>query len=168
MPTVPDSPEVSGPRQRKPSMKATTNGDPNVERNRKRSEQVQKKGAAPAPTKKKNSVQASAKTTTATAKAAPAVPAASAKPAPQRCSVEVEEADAETDHHTGTQASVPPRNPRRILEAADGSDDDTEGDPVPDLIAVDNDNDDEGTDTEELEESAEAELSAWHRSCVRG
>jgi hypothetical protein len=101
MPTAPDSPEVSGPCQCKPSMKVTTNGDPNVERSWKKSEQVQKKGTAPAPTKKKATAQAPAKTTTATAKAAPmavkqAIQASSAKPAMQCRSAEVEEVYADS------------------------------------------------------------------------
>ena len=46
----------------------------------------------------------------------------------RRPSVEIEEVfDDESDCHT----SAPPRNPRHIMEAADGSDDDKE-DPVPD------------------------------------
>jgi len=95
---------------------------------------------------------------------APSVPA---KLAPRRPSVEVEEVYDEADHHT----SVPPRNPRHILEATDGSDDDMEGleDPAPELININNDDDDD-EDVEVLEapeESAEAELSTWHCSCVR-
>jgi hypothetical protein len=105
MPTVPDSPEVSGPRHHKPLMKVTTNGDPNAEQNRKKSEQVQKKGTVPVPAKKKVSAQAPAKMTAATTKAALtvaklAVQAARAKPAPRRCSLEVDEDSTEADHHT--------------------------------------------------------------------
>jgi hypothetical protein len=163
MPTVPDSPDVSGPRKRKLSTKVTTNGDPNVERKRKKSEQVQKKshGTAPAPKKKPST------TATAVPKVAKqAVQVAPAKPAPRRRSVEVEEVYDEVDHHT----SVPPRNPRHILEAADGSDDDMEEDPAPELITIDDDDEDENMDTEKVletpEESAEAELSMWYCLCV--
>ena len=63
---------------------------------------------------------------------------ATRKPAPWHPSVEIEEVyDDESDHHT----SVPPRNPRCILESADGSDDDIEG---PKLIVVDNNKDESG------------------------
>ena len=137
MPTVPDSPEVSGPRQRKPSMKATTNGDPSVERSRKRSEQVQKKSMAAAPTKKKPPTQAPAKTTTTTvAKAAPA------KLVPQRRSAEV---------HTEAEHMSP------IQEGADGSGEDSEDAAVPNT-----DSEDHSTDTDQdTKESEEAELSAF-------
>jgi hypothetical protein len=127
-------------------MKVTTNGNPNVERNRKKSEQVQKKGMAPAPTKKKSSTQAPTKTTATTAKAAPmvakqAVQAASAKQAPRHRSIEVDEVYTEADHHT----SDPPRNPRRILEAADGSDDNMEEGATPEEIPINSNDDDEDT-----------------------
>jgi hypothetical protein len=113
--------------------------------------------------------QAPAKMTSATTKAAltvakPAVQAACAKPAPQHCSLEVDEDSTEADHHT----SVPPRNPRHILEAADGSDNMMEEDAAPEQITIKDDGD-KDTDTEDvLEESAEAELSAGRCSCVRG
>ena len=113
MPT--DSPEASGPRKRKLSTKVTTNGDPEVERKRKKLE-AKKHSTKPAPTKKHSSTQAPAKTKTTTK--------AAAKPAPRprRPSVEIEEVEDESDYHT----SVPPRNPQHILEAADGSDDDVD------------------------------------------
>ena len=97
---------------------------------------------------------------TITAKAAPAVvkktaQPASAKPAPQH-------------------PSVPPCNPRHILEveatdASGSSDNDIYGDPAPEPITI---NDlDNSVDIEEVpkapEESAEAELSMWHYSCIR-
>jgi hypothetical protein len=99
MPT--DSPEASGPRKRKLSTKVITNGDPEVERKRKKLE-----------TKKQSTKQAS----TQKLKKAAMKPA----PRPQRPSIEVEEVEDESDYHT----SVPPHNPKNILEAADGSDDD--------------------------------------------
>jgi hypothetical protein len=99
MPT--DSPEASGPRKRKLSTKVITNGDPEVERKRKKLE-----------TKKQSTKQAS----TQKLKKAAMKPA----PQPQRPSIEVEEVEDESDYHT----SVPPHNPKNILEATDGSDDD--------------------------------------------
>ncbi|KAF8797536.1 hypothetical protein BYT27DRAFT_7219084 [Phlegmacium glaucopus] len=45
----------------------------------------------------------------------------------RRPSVEVEEIEDESDYCT----SVPPHNPRHVLEAADGSDNDIEEDPAP-------------------------------------
>jgi hypothetical protein len=84
---------------------------------------------------------------------------ASTKSAPRRPSINVEKVEDELD----CRASVPPRNPRHILEAADGSDDDMEEDTASKLIVVD-DNDDMASDKggiEEPEESDEAELSKW-------
>jgi hypothetical protein len=127
MPT--DFPEASGPRKRKLSSKVTTNGDPEVERKRKRLEAI-KQSTKPALT-----TQAPAKTKPATKPA----------PRPQRPSVETEESDEESDHHT----SVPPHNPQRVLEATNGSDNDDEA-PVPDGNKE---------DLEVPEESDEAELS---------
>ena len=71
MPT--DSPEASGPRKRKLSTKVTTNGDPEVERKRKKLE-AKKHSTKPAPTQKHSSTQAPAKTKTMTK--------AATKPAP--------------------------------------------------------------------------------------
>ena len=114
-PTPMDSPEASGPRKCKLSTKVTTNGDPEVERKRKKLE-AKKQSTKAAPTQKHSSTQAPAKTKTTTK--------AAAKPAPQqrRPSIEIEEIEDEADYHT----SVPPRNPQHILEAADGSDDDVD------------------------------------------
>ena len=191
MPT--SSPEASGPRKRKLSTKVTTNGDPEVERKRKRLE-AKEQITKPVPTQKHPSTQVPAKTKTTTkvaTKPAPrprrpsveieevedesadrtSVPPRNSQhileaangsdndaitPAPprkstkkpvvtkQRPSVELEEVfDDESDRHT----SVPPRNPRHILEAADGSDNDEE-DPVPDT----------NEEREAPEESDEAEL----------
>jgi len=113
MPT--DSPEASGPRKRKLSTKVTTNGDPEVERKKKKLE-AKKQSTKPAPTQKHSSTQAPAKTKTTTK--AVAKPA----PRPRHPSVEIEEVEDESDYRT----SVPPRNPQHILEAADGSDDDVD------------------------------------------
>ena len=111
MPT--NSPEASGPRKRKLSTKVTTNGDPEVERKRKRLE-AKEQSTKPAPTQKLPSTQVPAKPK-ATTKAA-TKPA----PRPRYPSVEIEEVEDESADHT----SVPPRNPQHVLEAADGSDDD--------------------------------------------
>jgi hypothetical protein len=183
MPEVPDSLEVLGPRKRKLSTKANTNGDPIEERKQKRLAQGQKTGAptkrivqssaktmAPAktplaktavPAKTTASVKttspaktmAPAKISTMFAKVAPM--AGPSKPGPRRPSVEIEEVDDESN----CQSSVSPRNPRHILEAADGSDDDIEGPPEPIIIDVD----DEGMDNveENPEEDDEAELRRW-------
>src|SRR5271155_449472 len=169
MPQAPNSPEVSGPRQRKLSEKANTNGDPIVERKKNKLASTQKMDAAP-PTKK--IIQSSAKTTasaktplakTATAtktmapakktttfaRVAPIVGQAGPSKQRQRPAVEIEEVDDESDSNT---SSVPPCNPRHVLEATDGSDDDIEG---PEAIVTDVD---EGIE-EEPEEDDEAELS---------
>ena len=71
MPT--DYPEASGPRKRKPLTKVTTNGDPEVERKKKKLE-AKKQSSKQAPTQKHSSTQAPAKTKTTTK--------AAAKPAP--------------------------------------------------------------------------------------
>ena len=116
----------------------------------------------PAPSKKKSSTSARAPVKTkATTKVTPGVmkKVASTKSAPRRPSVNVEKVEDELD----CRASVPPRNPRHILEAADGSDDDMEEDTASKPIVVD-DNDDMASDKggiEEPEESDEAELSKW-------
>jgi hypothetical protein len=103
MPT--ESPEAFGPRKRKLSTKVTTNGDPEVERKRKKLE-AKKKSMKPAPTQKH-----SLKKT-----------AAQHAPRQRHPSVEIEEIEDESDLHT----SVPPRNPRHILEAANSSDNDVD------------------------------------------
>jgi len=107
MPT--DSPEASGPRKRKLSTKVTTNGDPEVERKRKRLE-AKEQSTKLAPTQKLPSTQV------------PAKPATKPAPRPQHPSVEIEEVEDESADHT----SVAPRNPQHVLEATDGSDDDVD------------------------------------------
>jgi len=72
------------------------------------------------------------------------------------------------DHYS----SVPPRNPRHILESVDGSGDDVERDPglKPNLVGDHEDNeevDGEEEAPEAPEESAEAELSMFLNSCIR-
>jgi hypothetical protein len=70
MPT--DSPEASGPRKHKLSTKATTNGDPEVERKKKKLE-AKKQSMKSAPTKKHSSTRAPVSPTTKLAtKPAPA------------------------------------------------------------------------------------------------
>jgi hypothetical protein len=175
MPTNPDNPkssDIHGPRKRTLSTKAATNGDPlaNAERKRQKLDEVQKKTATTALTKKQPTMAPAKKKTTVT-KAAPAVKKQIAPSVPQvrHPSVEVEEVYDEENHHT----SVPPRNQRHILEAADGSDDNMDEDPA-DIMTIDDDEDDNNLNAageevlEEPEESAEAELSMWpHCSCVR-
>ena len=164
------APEISGPRKRKLSTKATTNGDPQA-RKRQKSGTTVKKTVTAALTAVKNGVTAAltkkktSKTATGTSKAASVAPnRASAKGReknPQkRASVE-DIADDSDDI-----PSNPPQNPKHILEAVDGSDDDDQ-DPAPELIEVDDDDDDDEeddgdedeTNLEAPEESAEAELS---------
>lgn len=109
----------------------------------------------PAPSKKQSSTSTWVPVKTkATTKVTPGITkkAAPAKPAPRRPSIEVEEVENELDCHT----SVPPRNPRHILEAADGSDDDMEEDTASKLIVVDNDND-MANDKEGIEEPEESD-----------
>jgi hypothetical protein len=104
-----DSPEASGPRKRKLSTKVITNGDPVVERKKKKLE-TKKQNKKPAPTKKL--ARAPANTTTK--------PAAKLAPAPRPSIEDEDEADCRT--------SIPPRNPKNILEASDGSDDGSDDD----------------------------------------
>ena len=110
-----DSPEASGPHKHKLSTKVTTNGDPEVEQKRKKLE-VKKQSTKAAPTQKHSSTGPPAKKKTMTK--------AATKPTPQQWhpSVEIEEIEDEVDYC----ASVPPRNPQHILEAADRSDDDVD------------------------------------------
>jgi hypothetical protein len=159
MPTTPESSGAHGPRKRTLSTKAATNGDPIAEKKRKKSEEVQRKGATTALTQKKLTTTTKKNKIAATKKAASS---SSAKQAPRRPSIEIEEVYDEADHHT----SVPPRNPRHILEAADGSDDDMDDimddEPAPELITIDDDDEDIEVVHEAPEESAEAELRMWH------
>jgi hypothetical protein len=110
-----DSPEAFGPHKCKLSTKVTTNGDPEVEQKRKKLE-AKKQSMKAAPTQKHSSTGPPAKTKTMTK--------AAAKPTPQQqCpSVEIKEIEDKVNYC----ASVPPRNPQHILEAADGSDDDVD------------------------------------------
>jgi hypothetical protein len=102
MPT--DSPEVPGPRKRKLSTKVATNGDPAVERKRKKLE-AQKQSTKPAHTQKNSSTvtQAPAKIKTTTKAATKSTPQL------RRPSVEIEEIEDDSELDDGT--SVPPRNP---------------------------------------------------------
>jgi hypothetical protein len=143
MPSTPNPPEVVGPRKRKLSTKAAANGDFEVEQKRKKLESVRKKNARMAPTKKNPSATAPPKKTTTTAKQV-STKTAAPKTVRRYPSAEVEDVDDDSDHHI----SVPPRNPRHILEATDGSDDD-----------IEEDEEEPEESAEEPEESAEAELS---------
>lgn len=140
MPETPDSPEAFGPRKRKLSEKATTNGDPNVERKQKRLEQVQNMRAAPAPTKK--TIQAPVKSM------APAKTMASAKtkaPAKTMAPAEVEPVEEISDNsETEEDIELPVSAPEPIMV------DDDDGDVMP----VDN-------AEENPEEDDEAELRKW-------
>ena len=95
--------EVSGPCKHKLSTKVITNSDP-VEKWKKQKLASKKQGTKPAPIKKRNTTKAIAKL------------------GPQQWGPSIEEIEDESDHNT----SVPPRNPRHILEAADRSDDDVD------------------------------------------
>ena len=140
MPETPDSPEAFGPHKHKLSEKATTNGDPNVERKQKRLEQVQNMRAAPAPTKK--TIQAPVKSM------APAKTMASAKtkaPAKMMAPAEVEPVEEISDNlETEEDIKLPVSAPEPIMV------DDDDGDVMP----VDN-------AEENPEEDDEAELRKW-------
>ena len=159
MPTNPDSSGVPGPRKRTLSTKAATNGDPLAENKRQKIlDNSQKKTLIP--TEKRTTTASSSKSAPAKATTIPAKPTAIAtkrqvapKPAPQRPSVECEDVYDEADH----PKSNPPRNPRHIMEAVDGGDNEVAKDPAPEVIAVDDN--DEPTNVEAPEESADAELS---------
>ena len=153
MPTNPDSSGVPEPRKRTLSTKAATNGDPHAGKKRqkildnsqKNKSIPTKKQATATSNKASSSNSAPAKATTIAAKptaTATKRQVAPAKPAPRRPSVECEEVYDESDH----PKSDPPRNPRHLLEAADGSDDEV-------------DDNHEPMNVEAPEESAEAELS---------
>jgi hypothetical protein len=103
MPT--DSPEASGPRKRKLSTKVITNGDPVMERKKKKLE-TKKQSTKRAPTKKQSS----------TRRAPATKPAAKPAPAPQPPSIEDEDEQIEDeDHHT----SVPPHNGSQTTNISD-------------------------------------------------
>jgi hypothetical protein len=151
MATNPASPDISGPRKRKPSTKASTNGDPHEARKRQKSGTILKPSVTTALTKKKNAA-------TVSSKAAAAAPNQASAKGPGKSTqrhATVESDDSEDlDDRTSNQTN-PPQNPNRVLEAADGSDDDP--DPKSNFILVDDDDDDE-TNLEAAEVSAEAEL----------
>ena len=147
------------------STKAATNGDPQEEQKQQKLDNSQKKLMAP--TKKQttttsnkvsSSKAAPAKVTiavkaTATAKKWQVAPA---KPTPWHPSVEIEDIDDNSDH----PKSNPPCNPRHILEATDGSDDEVAVDEnPPELIGLDDNDNDDPMDVEAPEESAKAQLS---------
>jgi hypothetical protein len=175
------STEISGPRKRKLSTKATTNGDPQEARKRQKSGttvkksitaalSAVKKGVAAALTKKKTVPSEKAPGTSKAVPAAPdrAPPKGPEKRARKRAPVKIEDIADDLDDIP----SNPPQNPSHILEAADGSDD-KDPDPAPELIPddeeededEDEDEDDEDeTNLEATEESAEAELSTGSSS----
>src|ERR1700761_2422866 len=126
---------ASSSRKRTLSTKAATNGDPQAEKKRQK---LAHKAAPPA------------KATTIPSKATTKRHVAPVKPASRCPSVEIEDTDEESDQ----PKLNPPRNLRHILEATDGSDDEVDEGPVPDLIEVEDDE-----EAEAVEESAEAELS---------
>ena len=146
MPSIPPNP-IEGPRKRK--IPLDDNGEP---------VQIVKKKVGPGPQKKAKT--APKKTTSATAtKLVPGrIPTAGPSQSRAR-SASVEDILDEIVH------SVPPLNPRNILEAADGSDDDeflVPEKPPPSESAMDVDDETEAeSQTEEPEESDEAELSMY-------
>lgn len=133
--------EVSGPRKRKLSVKSATNSDPlEAAWKRKKSLSAVNNGATATLTQKKKAVPS--KTATGTSKRAT-----------------VEDADDSDDDSDGITLD-PPHNPNHILEAADGSDNNSE----PKIISVVDDDDkmdsEDGdeTDLEAAGECAETEL----------
>jgi hypothetical protein len=149
--------EVSGPRKRKLSSKASTNGDPLVQAPKRKkltnAVKTRKDGTAALTQKKKP--DGPSKTDTGTSKAATnrAFEKTSGKRTQKRATVE------DVDDPDDERTSNPPQNPNHILEAADGSDNDS--DPAPEIISIasdDDNSDDEEANLEEAEESAEAEL----------
>jgi hypothetical protein len=164
-----DSSGVPEPRKHTLSTKAATNGDPQAERKRqkkldnsqKKKSTLTEKQTTTTSDKASSSKSAPAKATTIAAKAtATATKRQPAKPAPRRPSVECEDVYDESDH----PKSNPPRNPRHILEAADGSDDEAPENPAPEVIVVDDHDEpiDVLMNVEAPEESAEAELSMYY------
>lgn len=168
MPPNLDSSGASGRHKHTLLSKAATNGDSQVEWNLKKLDDSWKKLTPPAEkltamTSNKGSsskVAAPAKATTIAMKA----PAkfteqlvAPVKPAPQHPSVKIEEVQDESDH----SKLNPPCNPRHILEATDGSDDEdyevtVDRDSALESIVADDENE---LTNEAPEESAEAQLS---------
>lgn len=151
MATNPTSPDISGPRKRKPSTKASTNGDPQEARKRQKSGNTTNKSVTTALTKKKKDAPRPSKTATVTSKATSILARKSTQKRP------IVESDDDSDDPNNS-----PQTPNRVLEAqaADGSDSDDSLDPAQELILVDEDDNEEKVETylEEPEESAEAEL----------
>ena len=88
-------------------------------------------------------------------KTAPAK-ATTIKLAPQCSSVEIEDIQDKSDH----PKLNPPCNPRHILEATDGSNDEEDTNPAPALIDVNDDNDnDNDNEPTEPEKDVEAKLT---------
>ena len=134
MPT--DSPEVPGPHKHKLSTKAAINGDPEVQWKKKKLE-AKKQSTKLAPTQKPHNpqhipVEATDESDDEVNTPAPPRKSTTSTKKPiimkRRPSIEVEETEDESDNY---HTSVPPSNPRHILEAADGSDNAIEEDPAP-------------------------------------
>lgn len=156
MATNPASPDISGPRKRKPSTKASTNGDPHEARKRQKSGTIPKPSAMTALTKKKYAATVSSKAAAAAAVAPNQASAKGPGKSTQRhATVESDDSEDSDDQSHTSNRTNPPKNPNRVLEAADGSDDGP--DLASNFILVDDDNEDE-TRLEVAEESAEAEL----------
>jgi hypothetical protein len=164
MPPNLDSPEVLGTRKRTLSAKVTSNGDPAVNRPKKKS----KNAATAAPTNKQPSTTATAaKATPSVAKQLSAMTASAKKtaapkvtgnPAQRRLSVEDKLDDNNSDHDTS--------------ENVYGSENDLDidGNLTSKPISIDSDEDEEANEEkapDTPEESAEAELSMSLDSGIR-
>lgn len=153
MTTNPTAPEVVGPHKRKLSTKATTNADPQVDFRKRKKLGAAVKKSVTAPTKKRTS----ATITKTASKAAPVPKRASAKAVPakrvqkQTRTVGIEEVSDDSDSHI----SIPPRNPKHILEATDGSDDNDDNS---------DEEEDDNTNLEAPKESPEVEMGTWFNS----
>lgn len=137
-------PEISGPRKRKPSTKASTNGDPQEVQKRQKSGTVVKKTASTPLTQKKD---------------IPVAPdRASAKNSGKKpATAEIDSSDSDLDDNSEDLTSIPLNH---VLKAAGKSDGNQ--DPAPELIIIDDDNNDE-PNLEAPEESAEAEMG---KNCI--
>ena len=152
------SPEISGPCKRKPSTKASTNGDPQEARKRQKSGTTTK-NVVTVLTQKKN-VSSKSGSATGTSKAAPVAPNWASAKAPgiqKHATIEHDDSNADLDLDklaSNRTNSEPPQNLNNVLEVAHGSDNGLDES----VINLIEDDDKNNTDLEAPEESAEAEL----------
>jgi hypothetical protein len=146
---------ASGPRKRKLSVKASTNGDPLQAPKRKKTLSTVNKGATAALTKNKTTTVTS-KTATGTSNAAPNRVSKKVSGNDKQKNATIENVDSADDITMDDVTSNLPHNHGSNLDAADGSDD--ESNPTLGDDDSEKEGNDKETDLDEEEESAENEL----------